>query len=40
MGEGRPAIAFLLAQGVNIFWTLLLAWLIFGGVLFSQPVIK
>ncbi len=40
MGEGRPAIAFVLAQGVNIIWTLLLAWLIFGGVLFSQPVIK
>jgi uncharacterized integral membrane protein (TIGR00698 family) len=40
MGEGRPAIAFVLAQGVNILWTLLLAWLIFGGVLFSQPVIK
>jgi uncharacterized integral membrane protein (TIGR00698 family) len=40
MGEGRPALAFILAQGVNIFWTLLLAWLIFGGVLFAQPVIK
>jgi len=40
MGEGRPALAFVLAQGINIFWTLLLAWLIFGGVLFSQPVIK
>lgn len=37
MGGGRPAIAFLLAQGFNIFWTLLLAYLIFGGVLFPAP---
>jgi uncharacterized integral membrane protein (TIGR00698 family) len=40
MGEGRPALAFVLAQGVNILWTLLLAWLIFGGIIFAQPVIK
>ena len=37
MDEGRPAIAFLLAQGVNIVWTLLIAWLLFGGVLFETP---
>ena len=37
MDEGRPAIAFLLAQGVNIFWTLLVAWLLFAGVLFEVP---
>ena len=37
MDEGRPAIAFLLAQGVNIFWTLLVAWLLFAGVLFDVP---
>ena len=37
MDEGRPAIAFLLAQGVNIFWTLLVAWLLFSGVLFEVP---
>jgi uncharacterized integral membrane protein (TIGR00698 family) len=36
-GKGRPALAFLGAQGFNIFWTLLLAWLLFGGVLFAQP---
>jgi uncharacterized integral membrane protein (TIGR00698 family) len=38
--QGRPAIAFLGAQTINVFWTLLLAWLIFGGVLFAQPVIN
>ncbi len=38
--RGRPALAFLGAQTVNVFWTLLLAWLLFGGVLFAQPVIK
>jgi len=37
MEGGRPAIAFLIAQIFNIFWTLLLAWLIFGGVLFPAP---
>ncbi len=39
MGGGRPAAAFLLAQGVNILWTLLVAWLLFGGVLFGVPVL-
>lgn len=37
MGGGRPAAAFLIAQLFNIFWTLLLAWLIFGGVVFPTP---
>jgi len=37
MEGGRPAAAFLIAQIFNIFWTLLLAWLIFGGVLFPAP---
>jgi len=40
MEGGRPAGAFLLGQLFNVLWTLLLAWLIFGGVLFSAPVIK
>jgi hypothetical protein len=40
MEGGRPAVAFLAAQAVNIVWTLLLAWLIFGGVLFPVPDIK
>jgi uncharacterized membrane protein YadS len=40
MEGGRPALAFLGAQAVNIVWTLLLAWLIFGGVIFPVPEIK
>jgi uncharacterized membrane protein YadS len=31
LGRGRPALAFLGGQGVNILWTLLLAALLFGG---------
>jgi uncharacterized integral membrane protein (TIGR00698 family) len=38
--QGRPALAFIGAQAINVFWTLLLAWLLFGGVLFPQPVIN
>jgi uncharacterized integral membrane protein (TIGR00698 family) len=37
MGGGKPATVFLIAQGFNILLTLLLAWLIFGGVLFPVP---
>jgi uncharacterized integral membrane protein (TIGR00698 family) len=40
MGHGRPALAFIGAQFFNIFWTLLLAYLLFGGVIFPQPDIK
>lgn len=40
MEGGRPAAAFLIGQGFNIVWTLVLAWLIFGGVLFAAPPIK
>ncbi|HZO00172.1 MAG TPA: putative sulfate exporter family transporter [Burkholderiales bacterium] len=40
MEGGRPAMAFLGAQAVNVLWTLLLAWLIFGGVIFPVPDIK
>lgn len=39
MEGGRPLAAFLLAQGANILWTLLLAWLIFGGLLFAPPAL-
>jgi uncharacterized integral membrane protein (TIGR00698 family) len=38
--RGRPALAFLGAQGINVFWTLLLAYLLFGGVIFPQPAIN
>jgi uncharacterized integral membrane protein (TIGR00698 family) len=37
---GRPAIAFIGAQIFNIFWTLLWAYLLFGGKLFPIPDIK
>jgi len=37
MEGGRPLATFLMAQGVNLVWTLLLAYLIFGGVLFAPP---
>ncbi len=38
--QGRPALAFLGAQAINVFWTLLIAWLLFGGVLVEPPLIK
>jgi len=38
--KGRPAIAFVGAQLFNIFWTLLWAYLLFGGKLFPIPNIK
>lgn len=40
MQEGRPALAFVGAQSFNIAWTLGLAWLLFGGVIFATPVFK
>jgi len=40
MGQGRPALAFIGAQAINVFWTLLLAYLLFGGIIFPQPDIK
>jgi uncharacterized membrane protein YadS len=40
MEGGRPAAAFLLGQGFNIIWTLILAWLLFGGVIFPMPDIR
>ena len=38
--QGRPALAFLGAQAINVLWTLLVAYLLFGGVIFPQPAIK
>jgi uncharacterized membrane protein YadS len=35
---GRPLASFILAQAFNVLWTLLLAWLLFGGILFSRPI--
>ena len=38
--EGRPALAFVGAQLFNIIWTLLWAYLLFGGVLLPSPDIR
>lgn len=37
MGGGKPAVAFLIAQAFNIILTLVLAYLIFGGIIFPVP---
>lgn len=37
MDEGRPFWSFLGAQAFNVVWTLILAWLVFGGLIFSVP---
>jgi uncharacterized integral membrane protein (TIGR00698 family) len=37
LGGGRPALAFLAAQGFNVIWTLILAYLLFGGLIFPAP---
>jgi uncharacterized membrane protein YadS len=36
-GGGRPALAFLGGQAFNVVWTLLLAYLFFGGMIFDVP---
>ena len=38
-GGGRPAAAFLIGQGFNLVWTLLLAYAFFGGLFFAMPVL-
>ena len=40
MGVGNARIKEVGAQLFNVVWTLLLAWLLFGGILFAAPVIK
>jgi len=37
MGGGKPAAVFLIAQAFNIILTLVLAYLIFGGIIFPVP---
>ena len=37
MQGGRPAAAFVIAQAANVAWTLLLAWVLFGGSIFAVP---
>ena len=40
MEGGRPAAAFLGAQAVNVVWTFVLAYLLFGGVIVDRPDIR
>jgi uncharacterized membrane protein YadS len=40
LGRGRPALAFLIAEGFNVLWTLLLAFLLFGGKILPLPLLK
>jgi uncharacterized integral membrane protein (TIGR00698 family) len=37
LGGGKPALAYVIAQAGNIIWTLILAYLLFGGILFTAP---
>ena len=37
---GRPALAFIIAQVFNIIWTLIFAYLLFGGYIFPVPDIR
>jgi uncharacterized integral membrane protein (TIGR00698 family) len=39
-GRGRPALAFLGGQAFNVLWTLLLAYLLFGGMFFEVPAFE
>jgi uncharacterized membrane protein YadS len=39
-GGGRPAAAFLIGQAFNVVWTLLLAYVFFGGLVFDVPNIR
>jgi uncharacterized membrane protein YadS len=36
-GGSRPAVAFLGGQAFNVVWTLILAYLLFGGIFFAAP---
>ncbi len=38
MEGGRPFFAFVSAQGFNLVWTYLLAWLVFGGLIWASPM--
>jgi uncharacterized integral membrane protein (TIGR00698 family) len=39
VGGGRPAIAYFIAQGFNILWTLLIVWLLWSGKFFVPPIL-
>ena len=39
VGGGRPAIAYWIAQIFNIFWTLLIVWILWSGTFFTPPIL-
>jgi uncharacterized membrane protein YadS len=39
LDNGRPAWAFLAAQVLNVAWTLVVAWLLFGGAILPAPAL-
>ena len=38
VGGGRPAIAYFIAQGFNIIWTLIVVYILWSGWLFTPPI--
>lgn len=38
VGGGRPALAFITAQVVNVVWALLIVWLLWSGTFFTPPI--
>ncbi|MCF8884970.1 MAG: YeiH family protein [Aigarchaeota archaeon] len=38
IGRGRPAVAYVIAQIINIIFSLFLVWLLWGGVFFTPPL--
>jgi len=39
VGGGRPAIAYFIAQGFNLVWTLLIVWILWSGKFFTPPIL-
>jgi len=39
VGGGKPAAAYWLGQIFNIFWTLLIVWLLWSGTFFTPPIL-
>ncbi|MEM2292902.1 MAG: hypothetical protein QXX41_06455, partial [Nitrososphaerota archaeon] len=38
IGRGRPAVAYVIAQIINIIFSLFLVWLLWGGIFFTPPL--
>jgi uncharacterized membrane protein YadS len=39
VGGGRPAIAYWLAQFMNMIWTLIIVWILWSGTFFTPPIL-